>query len=255
MTLLPTADIENWILLRGLGRERRHWGEFLDKLKSALPHKKFHCLDLPGSGELFQISSPCTVPGIRHQLQQQQQKLGIKGPLGVIGLSLGGMVSLDWMAASNAVAAVVIINSSANNYPFHWRIRPSSIGLGLRAITSSEVEEQECWVLQMGSRKHANDPATIKRWSEIQRRRPVRKITLFKQLLAAAWFSLPDNIFGTPGLVLTSDSDNMVSSRCSEAIADHYGWELYCNVGAGHDIPLDDPGWVVAQICRWVNRP
>ena len=53
-----------WILLRGLAREKRHWGDFLEQFRSAFPNDKILALDLPGAGEFFKETSPRTVEGM-----------------------------------------------------------------------------------------------------------------------------------------------------------------------------------------------
>mgnify|MGYP003949335389 CR=1 FL=1 len=47
MTVLPSM---NWLFLRGLTREQRHWGPFRDVFARDYPGAKVHCLDLPGTG-------------------------------------------------------------------------------------------------------------------------------------------------------------------------------------------------------------
>lgn len=246
-------NIDDWILLRGLSREQRHWGVFYDQLQLAMPEKNFHCLDLPGTGELFRKNSPATVTGIRQHLQQQCRDRIISQPYGLIGLSLGGMITLDWMSASDQVAAAVVINTSANNFSVSQRLRPGAVWLCLRTLLSTDIEDRERLILKMGSRQHAMNATTLADWVNIQKARPVKRRTVFAQLLAAARFSLPANVYHTPGLVLTSDSDDMVSSYCSEKIAEHYDWPLRCHIEAGHDLPLDDPLWVVEQIQAWLK--
>lgn len=247
------TQLDDWILLRGLSREQRHWGEFYQQLQQTFPDKRFHCLDLPGTGDGYQQSSPASVAAIRRYLQQQCKDRHISQPYGLIGLSLGGMITLDWMHATDQVAAVVVINTSANNFSFSQRLRPGAFWLCLRTLLCPDVETRERLILRMGSRQHAMNQQTIAQWVAIQKARPVKRRTVIAQSLAAARFSLPDNPFETPGLVLTSDSDEMVSSYCSERIAARYHWPLRCHIEAGHDLSLDDPVWVVQQIKNWLE--
>lgn len=245
--------VKDWILLRGLSREQRHWGGFITDLQVAMPDSRFYCLDLPGVGTQLAEESPCTVEGIRRKLQLAQRQAAIAGPFGLIGLSLGGMLALDWMAASAEVQAVIVINSSASDVPLRWRLRPAALGRGLRALLSPQIEQRERLILGMGSARYADDPDLLRVWADIQRDAPVKSLTLVKQLLAAARFSLPANTHSTPGLVLTSDADAMVSPHCSETIARHYQWPLCRHPDAGHDLPLDAPQWVAKKILEWVS--
>src|SRR5690554_7405102 len=39
------TDNMHWILLRGLTRERAHWGDFPERLRAAFPDQHFHLVD------------------------------------------------------------------------------------------------------------------------------------------------------------------------------------------------------------------
>ena len=75
-----------------------------------------------------------------------------------------------------------------------------------------------------------------------------------RQLLAAARFRAPARAPQRPVLVLTSRGDRLVHTSCSEALARAWGSPLARHPGAGHDLPLDAPDWVVAQVRQWVER-
>ncbi|EER57837.1 hypothetical protein AcdelDRAFT_4590, partial [Acidovorax delafieldii 2AN] len=41
---------------------------------------------------------------------------------------------------------------------------------------------------------------------------------------------------------------------CSLAIARHWQCALALHPQAGHDLPLDAPQWVIAQVQRWLEQ-
>ncbi|WP_420538500.1 alpha/beta fold hydrolase [Marinobacter subterrani] len=49
-------------------------------------------------------------------------------------------------------------------------------------------------------------------------------------------------------LLLASRADRLVSSRCSSQLARLWGCDLVEHPWAGHDLPPDDPDWVLAQL-------
>jgi hypothetical protein len=54
--------------------------------------------------------------------------------------------------------------------------------------------------------------------------------------------------------VLASRADRLVDGSCSRALAYRVpGARLAEHDSAGHDLPLDDPEWVVAQIRGWAE--
>ena len=63
-----------------------------------------------------------------------------------------------------------------------------------------------------------------------------------------------DRQAGVPILLLASLGDRLVSPRCSERIARAWNAPLRMRPDAGHDLPLDDPDWVLGQLLDWHAR-
>lgn len=243
----------HWLLLRGLTREQAHWGEFPAALQSAFPGHRFHTVDFPGTGVHFREDSPATIEGIRHRVCRQVNH--IPRPFGVIALSMGGMVALDWAqhAEIGEIQQLVMINTSSGFSPFWQRMRPGAWPSLLRLLSRRELFDRERDLLALTSNRPV--PLTLaKRWYSIQRQRPVSFANAFNQLRAAARFTptpgrpLPD------ALLLASRSDPIVHYKCSEALASRWQWTLRLHPDAGHDLPLDEPEWVLAQIRSWLTR-
>src|SRR5262245_47365139 len=92
---MPSTSTSCWLLLRGLGRERRHWGRFPTGLESAL-HTRVLTLDLPGFGTECGQRSPVSVPAITDDVRRRFSMERAEARWCIIGISLGGMVALDW---------------------------------------------------------------------------------------------------------------------------------------------------------------
>ena len=116
-----------WILLRGLVREQAHWDDFPERFAHALGSgHRIVCLDLPGNGQLHAQTSPARVDAMVDAARQQVRERGIRGPLRLVALSLGGMVAVQWLCNHpDEIEAVALINSSASRLsPFSRRLRP-----------------------------------------------------------------------------------------------------------------------------------
>ncbi|HXA48071.1 MAG TPA: alpha/beta hydrolase, partial [Burkholderiaceae bacterium] len=50
-----------WVFLRGLIREKRHWGAFPDVFQQEFADANIVTLDLPGNGSLYREPSPMRV--------------------------------------------------------------------------------------------------------------------------------------------------------------------------------------------------
>lgn len=245
----------NWILLRGLTRESAHWGGFPRALADALgPGHHVEALDLPGNGALHTRRSPWQVRGMTEAARNSLQARQLAGPAVLVAMSLGAMVAVDWAAASpGAVRGCVLINTSLRGFnPFWQRLQPRNYPTLMQLVLGgmSPLAREQA-VLAMTSGRAAGHAALPAFWADIARLRPVAPANALRQLVAAARYRAPRAAPAVPALVLASASDRLVSPQCSRRLADAWGWPLAEHPDAGHDLPLDDPYWVVAQIVGW----
>jgi pimeloyl-ACP methyl ester carboxylesterase len=248
-----------WILLRGLTREQGHWGGFIDALQRALPQDRLLPLDLPGAGMCHRCDSPLNVPAMVAACRQQVSALGIAPPVGLIGLSMGGMVAADWaLGWPGEVAGCVLINSSTSALsPVHHRLRPATWPRLPGLLLRRDALAIEATVLSLTSRAALASDARgplLAHWAQIRRARPVRWRNALRQLIAAARYRLPSRPMTRPALVLCSLGDQLVDPACSLAIARQWGCPVASHASAGHDLPLDDGDWVAGQIQAWAMR-
>src|SRR5262245_14239704 len=95
----------NWLLLRGLGREQRHWHDFPERLRARVGAGRVVALDLAGTGTERQRVPVPSIPWLARDVARRllaadpagwQLEAAASCPLwSVIGLSLGGMVALE----------------------------------------------------------------------------------------------------------------------------------------------------------------
>jgi pimeloyl-[acyl-carrier protein] methyl ester esterase len=244
---------ERWLLLRGLGRDARHWFRFAELLSAAL-EVPCQAVDLPGVGqgrfEFPQTSVEATAQVVAHRLDGQ--RFHSEGRCGLFGLSFGGMVALELCRQRPSwFSHAVLVNSSSRLSPPWLRMFPRGVALVTRSLLSRDPEERELRIYELTSnlghernREHARHAADFARSS------PIRRRTVLAQLAAAARFVPPDT--AQPVLVLSSKCDRMVSSSCSRDLATHLGALHLVNDRAGHDLPLDAPDWVIESLRRWL---
>jgi len=247
-----------WVLLRGWAREARHWGGFPDALQQALPAgDRVLAIDLPGNGARHAQKSPTRVADAVQAVRRELQQQGDTGPYAVVALSLGGMVSLQWAALHpTELSACVLINSSARGLAPLWRrLRPSSYPALLAILRPGLASAgREARILALTSNVRQGDRALAVAWGRYADEHPVSRRNAMRQLLAAARFRLPQSRPAVPMLVLASARDGLVSPSCSRALALRWGLPLHVHPEAGHDLPLDDPQWVIRQILEWQEK-
>src|SRR5882757_10717260 len=102
--------MSTWILLRGLTRESRHWGNFIDVFKEQVAATQLISLDFPGNGRLHHVSSPCSIGAMVEFCRSELRAQNIPPPYHLLALSLGGMVAVEWAAHQpQEVTAAVLI--------------------------------------------------------------------------------------------------------------------------------------------------
>ncbi len=254
-----------WLLLRGLARESRHWGDFPAILSETLRHAghsaDIETLDLPGAGELSKHTAPLSIEATAaaaraHRVARTTARNDAAAPAApcyLLALSLGGMVANAWTTRwADDFAGCVLINTSLRGYaPFYRRLRPSAYGRLVKILSMRDALAREQSILSLVSNRPDIAAGTAHRWAGIARDRPLSRTTFARQLWAAA--SYRPRTPTLPLLVLGSRGDRLVHPACSQAIATRWRSDFRQHPDAGHDLPLDDPAWVAAQICAWLD--
>ena len=248
--------METWILLRGLTRERGHWGNFPARLERALPHSQVVALDLPGNGALNQQPSALRVRDMVAHCRTQLARQGLSPPYGLLAMSLGALVAVDWAHEyPGEVRANVLINTSMRPFnPFYERLRPANYATLLKLMLPGATDEEwERSIFHMTTSR--TDVQTVPAWIALRRSHPVSRANALRQMIAAAIFCAPSYPPKTSTLLLASEGDRLVSVECSKALARHWQCPLRLHPGAGHDLPHDDGSWVLEQVCQWLPDP
>jgi pimeloyl-ACP methyl ester carboxylesterase len=149
------------------------------------------------------------------------------------------------------VAGAVLINTSAGGLSLPWqRARPWAMGQILAAMATTDPLARERRIHALTSNRPDRAEEVVALWADLARRQAVTRANVVRQLVAAARFRAahPPAI---PVLVLASSRDRLVDPTCSHALATHLHAPLEEHPTAGHDLPLDDPEWVVDRIRGW----
>lgn len=254
---------EQWLLLRGLAREARHWGSFPTDLQKALETDgkviRVEALDLPGAGRYSEMKSPMTIAGITDfvrekslEIRERQRLMGERpaSKVVLVAVSLGGMIAARWMERwPKDLSACILVNTSFRGVsPIFHRLSPSALLHLYRILRTKDEKDREANVLKMISNRPEFHEATAAQWAKYQLERPVSIENFARQLLAASLFHPSLEEPPCPVLVVGSAGDRMVSPQCSISISEHWQTKFVQHESAGHDLPLDDPRWLIEQI-------
>jgi pimeloyl-ACP methyl ester carboxylesterase len=243
-----------WVLLRGLTREAGHWGRFPALLGLRLGGAPVLTPDLPGAGRWYREASPTAVPAMVAHLREELAAAGATPPYRVLGLSLGGMVAVEWASRHpEEMAGCVLVNTSLAAFsPLVQRLRPSQYPRLLELLGPGGAARKEGLILAMTSRLVTDPASVLPTWCRLRRERPVSRRNALRQLVAAGRYRAPSSPPPIPILVLAAARDALVAPACSARLAAAWKLPLAVHPEAGHDLPLDDPEWVAARVREWL---
>lgn len=258
-TVDPSTQASAWVLLRGLSRESAHWGAFPRALREELlglqPQASLVLMDLPGMGERRGETSPTHVEDIVEACRADLARRGIRGPVYLVGMSLGAAVVTEWSARyPGEVQGGVLINPSLRPFStvFRRRLPLDFLALSLLSLTRFSARRREARVLSLTTRLAPADQV-LERWVELQREHPLGVRNTVRQLLASSRYRASRSRPGAPMLLLCSKGDSVVDWRCSQAMSRAWGAPLRLHTRAGHDLPLDDAPWVARAVGDWLR--
>lgn len=239
-----------WILLRGLTRESRHWGEFASLLAArdgVVP------IDLPGNGTQAHTLSPRNVEDYVDAIRAEAQRQNVRAPYRVLAMSLGGMVATAWaLRYPQDIARLVLVNTSMRPYSrAPERLRPSTWRTLLSVARHWQARDKnklaETLIHGLTCERRDTLVADLAAWHAIRASAPVSRANALRQLAAAARYA----VCGVPAcnvLIVSSKSDRLVNPVCSARLARAWNAPILEHPWAGHDLPHDDPQWLAAAL-------
>jgi pimeloyl-ACP methyl ester carboxylesterase len=248
--------MSTWVLLRGLMRESRHWGEFPAVLSEEIAGATVVTLDLPGNGSLHRMASPTRVEDMAEFCRQELRARGLAPPYHLLALSLGAMVAVAWATRHpDEISRAVLINTSLRPFsPFYHRLRAQNYPGLLSLVLTGGIAKQEKLILRMTSCRGVGQEEILKNWITYQQQYPVSRRNALRQLAAAARYRAPGAKPPPPMLILASAMDQLVDMRCSHGLASRWQTGFAVHPSAGHDLPLDDGAWVARQVREFMVR-
>ena len=246
--------MENWLLLRGLSRQKLHWGDFPQHL-ARLSGSEVLFEDLPGFGVRNEEPSPSTIEGIAETIATSaftDSRLKA-GKINLVGISMGGMVALALAQAfPEKVASLSLINTSFKPYcAFYQRLQPSAYVGFVKAWFNPMMQQSEREILRLSSNFRDSDDVLLDQWLAFRRQQKPSRAAALKQIVAATRFSFYGDKPVADILFVASSKDKVVSPRCSENAACAWNADYRCHRSAGHDLPLDAPEWLAEELVSW----
>jgi len=244
-----------WILLRGLTREHRHWGEFFNLLSKQYSNDKIIAPDLPGNGIHSQINSPINIHDTMQLVRREVLQQSNSSEFYFVALSLGAMVAMDWVQhyPKECKTAFLMNTSFAGINPFYRRLKPQNYFQILEMLLlNNNLHRRERSILNLTSYRHFNNENLVIEWMNYAKQNPVKRSNAIRQIIAASRYRLPERKPDVPLYLLCGMQDNLANAECSQKFAAYWQLPIKYHPQAGHDITLDAPSWVCEQIDQFI---
>lgn len=245
------------VLLRGLGRDSRHWGKFKDEIELATGMPAVG-IDLPGTGTRKNETCPTSIAKIAEKVASHSSWGA--GKVHLIGMSLGGMVAAELASRSPQVASLSVINTSAKNASPWKRFSPKLLASSVSAFVARKFEGEEVdyaveYAIHKATCQNSSFLAQdLAQWVTWRKEAKMSSSGVARQLVAAAHHrpgKLPESVRAT---VLASRGDRLVDWQCSRRLADEWSAEFILHEWAGHDLPRDDLVWTIGVCAKNIKE-
>ena len=237
-----------WIFLRGLSRGQGHWGLFPQFFLEKFPDAEVEFLDLPGCGTRNKEKSCLSMVENLEEVRKNSKWVKEGRPFSLLAISLGGMVASLWQDLyPDEVVRSFLINTSFEKMPPWKRFNPLQIKNLVRILRASQADDLEEAVTTLVCASEENRKKNLPLLIDFSRKYPVAKLNMIRQIYAAARVHFPATP-KRPVVLLASRGDRLVSRDCTQALAGQWGAPAAFHPWAGHDLPIDDPMWVLNEI-------
>ena len=181
-----------------------------------------------------------------NHLRQQIPK--ITEPVGLLGISMGGMIAQSWAKTyPHEISNLVLVNTSSALSPFHQRLNPRLYWGITKTFFMKSPEKIEKFIMESTSNTATNWNPHLAALAEFHKYHPVSAKNFRTQLALSSEADFNKKP-SCEVLILASKEDRLVNWHCSQKIADLWQLPLKLHTSAGHDLTLDDPHWVTQQI-------
>lgn len=242
------------ILLRGLVRESRHWGNFPKQLESAIADSTILTPEIQGVGRYINTSSPDNlIDMIEFMREQIKEHLG-KDSI-IMAMSLGGMIAKQWTEKyPDDFSKMILINTSYKGInPLLHRLKPSAIFQFLNIFITPHMGMREKKILDLVSNVPKKRDSILPEWIEIQKDAPVARESFINQIKAALKFQPSSQKPSLETLLIASKKDRLCDYNCTVKLSQLWNVPLKLHQSAGHDIPLDAPEWLIEKTKEFIQ--
>ena len=142
--------------------------------------------------------------------------------------------------------ALHLINTSLGRFSPPWqRMRPAALPALLTSVGQHRALERAILRVTLNLQ---NPDRYLEDWTAFADTHPLGLRNALVQLLSASAYRGPQQCPHPLTRIYVGAEDRLVHPDCSRAIAQHWNVPLSEHPRAGHDLPLDDPHWLLEEL-------
>jgi 3-oxoadipate enol-lactonase len=242
------------VMLRGLGRSRRHWGGVSELLELDF---RLLLVDNRGVGKSDVVRAPYTTAEMAADVVRVLDHAEVPRAH-VFGMSLGGMIAQELAIEHPGRVDRLVLGCTTPGGKEALRGRLTvfvSLASARLGDAAASVAMEARFLLSGGFRERR--PEVLDQWVAIAAEEPVARATMALQLLAAARHDASQRLhrITAPTLIVSSDRDDLIPPENSRLLARAVaGAEIAWVAGAAHDFATERPD-ETARLLRRFLRP
>ena len=227
---------------------------FSRSVSTSVSAAEIELLDLAGNGTEATRRGYLNIGAYAQDLRQRSRfvKDG-KTPFSILAISMGAMVASTWAEQYPAeVERAVLINTSSRaDLRFYQRLRWGNYLRILRMLMrKGDLLFRERTILEMTARGLPQLEALALKHAAMT---PTASANFMRQIFASSRYSYPKRP-NCPVLFLASGGDNLVDPVCTTGLAGRWQAKLDVHQGAGHDLPLLAPDWIIEKVRGFLEQ-
>lgn len=222
----------------------------MEKTKQAFPGASVITPEIPGVGAFCHVTSPCAFDEMIHFMRKNHEKDLSGGNNIILAMSLGGMMAKRWSELyPEDFKKIILINTSFKGLnPLFHRLQFLSVLKFFRIFATLNLRSREKLIIQMVSNNNKDHNEILKEWEEIQKSAPVSRKSFINQIRAALSFIPKKEKPKGDLLILAAKKDRLCSYKSSLTLHKVWGGSLELHPEGGHDLPIDDPAWLIEKM-------
>jgi len=241
------------LLLRGINSDSRYWLDFPDEFNSDI---EILIVDLPGTGNNSSSKTPLSISQHVNFLRNQIHPDHLSQGLHIIGLSLGGMIAIQWLSMfPNEIKSVSAMSSTGGKFyssitrinPINWLKLSLSMTLD-KILRTKKFPKTLVSIVTHLPENNDRQNWIASKFSYLGNENSVSIFSTLRQIIAAARWAPDFSHYAHLGkrvLLLKAKYDRFIPPKAVNRLHSMIPNSQLYEIPAGHQISLSHPDEVI----------